>query len=198
MYAGAARPGAAAAVLAYAPLARHLIDRCPIDIADRRVLDAGSGTGVAADVLAARGVRVVACDIEMDMLRAMTSRHTSVLSDVYALPFRGDAFDMCVAAFVLNHLPDPALALREMHRVTTSGGAILASVFSTERPRAKSAIDDVLASYGWRAPRCTTSCSGTRRPLGRWNGCGAWPNLPASTASRSTRKSSTSVSTNRR
>ena len=178
MYAGAGEAWRSAAVLAYAPLARHLIDRCPIDIADRRVLDAGSGTGVAAEMLTAHGARVVACDIEMDMLRAMTSRATPRCSPMCARSRSAAMRSTCASSLSSSTTsPIPRVALREMRRVTTSGGPILASVFSTERPRAKSAIDDVLASHGWRAPRCTTSCSGTLRPLGRSSGCGAWPKL---------------------
>ena len=51
-------------------------------------------------------------------------------ADVTALPFRTGAFDVVVAAFVVNHLPDPVAGLTELRRVTRPGGAVLASTFS--------------------------------------------------------------------
>ena len=76
----------------------------------------------------------------------------AAVADITALPFADGAFDIGVAAFVLNHLADPIAGLCELERVTRSGGAVLASVFGEARAPAKDAIDAVLAAHGWRPP----------------------------------------------
>jgi SAM-dependent methyltransferase len=142
-------------MLAYGPLAEHLVDRCPVAQRDRTVLDAGAGTGAVGSLLAAAGARVISCDLEHDMLRSDpdegVARHAAV-ADITALPFCRGSFDTAVAAFVLNHLADPVAGLDELGRVTRSGGVVLASVFSEARDPAKDAIDAVLTAHGWRAP----------------------------------------------
>ena len=115
-YAGLAEVWAADATLAYGPMARHLVDRAPFDLGGVRALDAGAGSGVAGDALRARGARVVAADREFDM--ASYGARPAVTADVTALPFRSGAFDVVVAAFVVNHLPDPTAGLTELRRVT--------------------------------------------------------------------------------
>ena len=154
-YAGAGNRWAEHAMLVYGPLAAHLVERCPVPARGRDVLDAGAGTGAAGALLVAAGGNVISCDLEHDMLRAdvrdKAVGHAAV-ADITALPFADGAFDIGVAAFVLNHLADPIAGLCELQRVTRSGGAVLASVFGEARAPAKDAIDDVLAAHGWRPP----------------------------------------------
>ena len=57
-YAGMADAWATGAVLAYGPLARHLVDRVPTPLPGSLALDAGAGSGVAGDALRASGARV--------------------------------------------------------------------------------------------------------------------------------------------
>jgi ubiquinone/menaquinone biosynthesis C-methylase UbiE len=149
-YAGLAEVWAADAALAYGPMARHLVARAPHDVRGVRALDAGSGSGVAGDALRARGAHVVAADREFDM--ASYGARPAVTADVTALPFRSGAFDVVVAAFVINHLPEPTAGLIELRRVTRPGGAVLASTFSVERAAAKGAVDAVAAAYGFVPP----------------------------------------------
>ena len=159
-YAGLAEVWAADATLAYGPMARHLVARAPFDLGGARALDAGAGSGVAGDALRARGARVVAADREFDM--ASYGARPAVTADVTALPFRSGAFDVVVAAFVVNHLPDPAAGLTELRRVTRPGGAVLASTFSVERAAAKGAVDGVAAAYGFVAPAVVRRPPGVR------------------------------------
>lgn len=149
-YAGLAEAWATDAALVYGPLAEHLVRLSPVPLTGLLALDAGAGSGVAGDVLRARGARVVAADLEPDMVTA--SRGPAVVGDVTALPFADDAFDLAVAAFVVNHLADPAAGLAELRRVVRPGGTVLASSFSLDRAPAKTAVDEVAAAYGFTTP----------------------------------------------
>nr|WP_281371436.1 methyltransferase domain-containing protein [Petropleomorpha daqingensis] len=118
------------------------------------VLDAGAGTGAATAPLVAAGARVVAVDRSAGMLgwRA-ADRPPSVVADVRALPLGDDAVAAAVAAFVLNHLPDPVRGLAELGRVTRRGGAVLASVFATDfRSALRDRVDAAAADAGWQVP----------------------------------------------
>jgi SAM-dependent methyltransferase len=149
-YAGVADVWATDAAMVYGPLARHLIDAGPADLRGVVALDAGAGPGVAGDVLRGRDARVVAVDREFDMASACAG--PAVVADVTALPFRAGSFDVVVAAFVVNHLPDPVAGLAELRRVTRPGGAVLVSAFSDDRAVAKHAVDATAAAYGFVPP----------------------------------------------
>lgn len=103
-----------------------------------RVLDCGAGTGALALALA----RVVpapfqldAIDLSMPMLEcARTGLREAGLDatlrqgDVCALPYPDDTFDLVMSAHLLEHLPDPRVALAEMVRVLKPGGRLVVSV----------------------------------------------------------------------
>jgi SAM-dependent methyltransferase len=50
----------------------------------------------------------------------------AVVGDVQSLPFRDGVFDCAVAAWMLYHVPDLNLALRELRRVLRDGGRLVA------------------------------------------------------------------------
>ncbi len=51
-------------------------------------------------------------------------RHTDVVGDAHALPFRDATFDRVFAFNVFEHLSDPVTAASEIHRVLKPGGAL--------------------------------------------------------------------------
>jgi len=51
-------------------------------------------------------------------------RHTDVVGDAHLLPFRDDSFDRVFAFNVFEHLRDPKIAAREIHRVLKPGGSV--------------------------------------------------------------------------
>ncbi len=57
---------------------------------------------------------------------------SSVVTDAANLPFPDQSFDVVVAMHMLYHLPNPAVALREMHRVLIPGGRC---IVTTNNPR---------------------------------------------------------------
>ncbi|MEU3496336.1 methyltransferase domain-containing protein [Kitasatospora cineracea] len=101
----------------------------------QRVLDVGCGPGtITADLAELIGPsgRVVGIEPVPEVLAEAAAlaaeRGLANLSyevaDVYRLPYADASFDVVHAHQVLQHLPDPVAALREMRRVTAPGGVI--------------------------------------------------------------------------
>jgi SAM-dependent methyltransferase len=98
----------------------------------QRLLDAGAGTGDVARQLAAEVTgtgEVVALDFSETFLAAARARHDGgpvryVTGDVCALQFADDTFDGVWCERVLQHVPDPDLAIGELVRVTRPGGRV--------------------------------------------------------------------------
>ena len=66
--------------------------------------------------------------IDRDLNTLLQSKipHSSVCADGLHLPFRDTSFNHCLCHFYLMWVSDPLTALREMARVTTPGGWVLA------------------------------------------------------------------------
>jgi SAM-dependent methyltransferase len=93
------------------------------------VLDLGCRDGALTRHFA-EGNRVVGLDADRDALaRAATLGIQTVWADAEEpLPFPEDAFDVVVAAELLEHLREPGLLVDEAVRVLRGGGAIVGSV----------------------------------------------------------------------
>jgi SAM-dependent methyltransferase len=99
-----------------------------------RVLDVGCGTGAGTAAAAARGARATGIDLAAGMLDVARRRHPElrfVAGDAEELPFADGEFDAVVAAFVLNHLPDPDRAIAELARVLAPGGRVAVAVWES-------------------------------------------------------------------
>jgi len=138
----------------YQPLADALVARSPHPLVGRLVLDAGAGTGCGGVALAATGARVISTDLSEGMLRHdRTRRPPAAVCDIGRMAVADDSVDDAVVPFVLNHLPDPTVALAEMRRVVRPGGAVLASVFSNAGSSpARDRIDEVALGHGFVPP----------------------------------------------
>ncbi len=94
------------------------------------VLDAGSGDGALAELLAPRARSITCLDKSPKMVAAAEKRldrvaHARVAhGDVCALPFGPGSFDVVLAFNVLVHVDEPARAIAEAHRVLRSGGCL--------------------------------------------------------------------------
>lgn len=103
-----------------------------------RILDCGVGTGAFSLALldsVDRPAHVSGIDISAPMLahaQANLAPCCATLDlqqgDIRHLPFADASFDAVVFAHVLEHLPDPIAALREMVRVLKPGAPLIGSV----------------------------------------------------------------------
>jgi SAM-dependent methyltransferase len=103
------------------------------DVAGRRILDAGCGSGPIAAALRDRGATVTGFDSSAGMLE-LARRRLGPDADLHladlgsALPFPDGAFDDVIAALVLHYLQDWAGPLAELRRVLKPGGRLIAAV----------------------------------------------------------------------
>ena len=135
----------------YNRLADVVLGLSPVPVDGRTVLDVGAGTGAASRAIARAGGNVIAMDVAFGMLAAnRRGRPPSVQADAGRLPFADGRLGGVVAAFSLNHIPDPVAALRECARVCAPGAPVVASAYAADDShQAKQAVVDVLAEYGY-------------------------------------------------
>ena len=101
-----------------------------------RILDVGSGTGALAFALtqAIPSVRVTGVDPSIAYVRYAQARTPGdrvrfSVGDAQALQIPDASVDKTLSLLVMNFIPDPEKALREMMRVTRSGGVVAAAVW---------------------------------------------------------------------
>ncbi len=102
--------------------------------AGQRVLDVGCGPGALTTELVSRldATDVCAIDPSESFVEAIRDRLPAVtvrLAPAEEIPFEVGAFDIAMAQLVVHFLTDPVAGLREMARVTRSGGVVAACVW---------------------------------------------------------------------
>ncbi len=132
------------------------------DVAGRRILDAGCGSGPLSAALRDRGAIVTGIDSSAAMLglarRRLGDDARLQQADLKnPLPFPDNVFDDVIASLVLHYLEDWTAPLAEFRRVLTLGGRLVMSVnhpssiyipwlYPTGR------TTDYFATHGWTVP----------------------------------------------
>jgi ubiquinone/menaquinone biosynthesis C-methylase UbiE len=120
----------------------------------QRVLDAATGTGIAAQAALAvvgLGGHVTAADVSQAMVdrarqRLAGSPNASVLvADGQSLSFDDGSFDALLCSLGLMFFPDPARGLSEFHRVLRAGGRAAVSVNTTPERSYNGRINVIIA-----------------------------------------------------
>ncbi len=107
------------------------------DMADKKVLDVGAGTGRLSVLLAGRGAQVTALDASPKMLELVKKKNNkieTIVGDAEKLPFENNAFDIVTAAFLIVHLKDPSRFFDEVYRVLKDGGIFVVTNINQKDP----------------------------------------------------------------
>ncbi|HEY6759816.1 MAG TPA: class I SAM-dependent methyltransferase [Baekduia sp.] len=97
------------------------------------VLDCGCGSGLAAELAAARGAVVSGIDATPELMAIARRRvpgGTFVRAPLDALPFEDGAFDRALGVNAFPVAADPVAAVREAARVVRGGGLVAATTFA--------------------------------------------------------------------
>ena len=146
------------------------------EVKGRRVLDAGCGPGVYAEILVERGAQVVALDTSPKMVALARARLGEAVPVIQAslenpLSFLEDeSFNLVVAPLVLDYVRDWRAVFGEFQRVLTPGGVL---VFSMEHPTMKyldfleesNYFQTELVSYTWKGFGLPVEVPSYRRSL---------------------------------
>jgi SAM-dependent methyltransferase len=143
------------------------------DVAGRRILDAGCGSGPLSAALRDRGAIVTGFDKSAGMLKLARRRlgpdaELRVADLGRPLPYPDGAFDDVIASLVLHYLEDWTAPLAELRRVLKPCGRLIASVnhpiagHTLFRPGA-----DYFATYQWTEE--ITTASGESYVLANWH-----------------------------
>src|SRR5580693_4680612 len=128
------------------------------DVAGRRILDAGCGSGPLFAALRDRGAIMTGVDKSAGMLE-LARRRLGDDADLQVaelgspLPFPDDTFEDVTASLVLHYLEDWGPALAELRRVLKPGGRLIVSVdhpFATNLWHREAGHEpDYFATYNW-------------------------------------------------
>ena len=94
-------------------------------------LELGGGFGRITSILEPRVVSTVMIDYSVSSLQSARSRLKSAMlmrSDIRALPFRDNLFDLVIAIRVLHHIRNPEELIREMVRVSRECATVVLAV----------------------------------------------------------------------
>lgn len=116
--------------------------RRPLPRTPSRVLDIGTGTGLAGHWYAEQGHYVAGVDLSPTMLRRAAERLTlTLLGEATRLPFLDDYFDLALVRQCL-HYADPARLLGEARRVLRQDGRLAVSAIVCPDEAARTLLEE--------------------------------------------------------
>ena len=146
------------------------------DVRGRRVLDAGCGPGIYAEILIDRGASVLGIDASPNMIelarKRLGNRAEFRLADLSkSFDFLDDgSFDIVLSPLVIDYVEDWDVLFREFHRVLRPGGHF---VFSIHHPffeyiyyKVENYFEKAIVSVRWKGfPGVEVDMLSYRRPL---------------------------------
>jgi SAM-dependent methyltransferase len=116
---------------------RHFLAKTalhPEDLKGKLVLDVGCGMGRFAEVATRWGARVVGVDLsaaaEVAAKNLADRDFVAFQSDVFALPFAPESFDVIYSIGVLHHTPDCEAAVKTLAKYLKPGGLLVVWLYS--------------------------------------------------------------------
>ncbi len=95
-------------------------------------LDAAVGEGRNLNTIKSLNMTVWACDISSTALKKIppAPRHNTILiqCDLLKMPFLNNSFDGVLASDIIETLPIPTLAIKELYRILKPGGILLCNI----------------------------------------------------------------------
>lgn len=101
---------------------KQIIQNLRSKVQDPKILDVGCGTGANLEMLSQFG-SAEGVDVSDDALEFCRRKGLTVQKGLAEkLPYADETFDLTTALDVVEHLDDDIAGLKEMHRVTKTGG----------------------------------------------------------------------------
>jgi SAM-dependent methyltransferase len=119
--------------------------------AGTRMLEVGVGPGFVSAEAVRRGARVSSVDADPGM--AETARRNVPDADVGVailpdLPHEDETFDAVIGNFVINHVGDPAVTLKELRRVLRQGGRLALTCWALPASGVLALVRDAMDAVG--------------------------------------------------
>lgn len=87
-----------------------------------RVIDVGAGDAPYRELFADQVY------VTLDHAESQHTGRVDIVAGAEAIPVQDDSFDAVLCTQILEHVPEPLIVLRELHRVLRAGGVIIATV----------------------------------------------------------------------
>jgi SAM-dependent methyltransferase len=119
------------------PVIKELLGKAAQPQRPRRVLNAGSGSGLYSGLLknTVGEVELVEIDIEnIPSPQPDGSRHYFAIASLTAIPMRDGLFDIVLCSEVLEHISNDGTAIDELRRVMAPGGYLLVTAPTPPAP----------------------------------------------------------------
>jgi malonyl-CoA O-methyltransferase len=141
-----AAPDYEGSAIVSAEVSQRMLERLElVQLEPRRVLDIGSGTGIAARALAERyhPEQLIALDLSLPMLRQHSDRRSwrqawrsqraaRICADFERLPVRSGGLDLVISNLALHWTTQPARVFAEVSRVLRVGGLFMFTTFGPD------------------------------------------------------------------
>ncbi len=92
------------------------------------ILDVGGGTGLLFDFMENQTSNIFCCDVSFNMLKEGKNKHKAnhfVCADSDHLPFKENRFSKIICVSVIQNVPNPQIALREIHSSLRCDGILI-------------------------------------------------------------------------